>query len=453
LPPQTIGRFRVIKTLGRGAMGVVYEAHDPVIDRKIAIKLVRTDLLAGEERTDYVERFKREAQAAGRCSHPCIVSIFDFALHEGNPFLAMEYVDGLGVDKVLVHGERFAPAAAVHVILQVLDALGSAHALGIVHRDIKPANILLTDGGRVKVTDFGIARLDSSDLTHVGMVIGTPSYMSPEQCRGGAVDLRSDLFSTAAVLQEMLIGERPFSGHSFTEVSYRLLNEPAAGGAELTAAAGTALKAVLDRGLAKRPEDRFGSAAIMAAALRQAVAETAHQEEPAAAVDKTVLAARTRGSSVPCAPTGVLFDPTVLSGIERRLARHLGPIARYLVQTSTRTATNLEDLCEALARRIDRPEARRQFLAEALEVANSGVTAGAALGSGPSQSPPSAPIAPDEIERAQRALAETLGPIARILVQRALKQVRTDEELWDLLAAQIGQSNARAEFLRRRVAG
>ena len=210
-------------------MGVVYEAHDPAIDRKVAIKLVRTDLLAGQERQDYVERFRREAQAAGRCNHPAIVAIYDFALHEGDPFLAMEYVEGLGLDQALAHGEGFAPDAAVHVVLQVLDALDYAHARGIVHRDIKPANILLMAGGRVKVMDFGIARIDSSDLSLVGMVIGTPRYMSPEQCRGETVDSRSDLFSAAVMLQEMLIGQRPFPGRSFTEIAHRLLNEPPAG--------------------------------------------------------------------------------------------------------------------------------------------------------------------------------------------------------------------------------
>ncbi|MBV5275432.1 MAG: serine/threonine protein kinase [Lamprocystis purpurea] len=178
-------------------MGIVYEAHDPAIDRKVAIKLIRADLLDGEERQNYIERFQREAQAAGRCNHPGIVAIFDFALHEGNPFLAMEYVEGLGLDRVLAHGERFTPAAAVQFILQVLDALACAHALGIVHRDIKPSNVLIMSGGRIKVMDFGIARIDNSDLTHAGTAIGTPSYMSPEQCRGGAVDLRTDLFSVA----------------------------------------------------------------------------------------------------------------------------------------------------------------------------------------------------------------------------------------------------------------
>lgn len=427
-------------------MGVVYEAHDPVIDRKVAIKLVRTELLASEERQAYVDRFRREAQAAGRCSHPCIVAIFDFALHDGNPFLAMEYVDGVGVDKVLAQGERFAPAAAVHVLLQVLDALASAHALGIVHRDIKPANILLTDGGRVKVTDFGIARIDSSELTHAGMAIGTPSYMSPEQCRGGEIDPRSDLFSAAAVLQEMLIGQRPFRGGNFTEITYGVLNEPPAGGAELATVAGPSLQFAIHRALAKRPEDRFVSAGAMADALRQAVGGSAHEPASADAVDKTLVAVRARGA---VSPAGASFDQTLLSGIERRLARHVGPIARYLVQTSIRTAASLEDLCSLLAQRIDHPDERQKFLSEALNAVESSASGHSSGRLGQSQRLASSSIAAEEIDRAQRALAETLGPIAKILVQRALQQVQTGQELWDLLADHIGPTKERADFLRR----
>ena len=160
--------------------------------------------------------------------HPNIVAIYDFAVHEGNPFLAMEYVEARNLGQVLAESGRFAPAEAVAIIGQVLDALACAHAVGIVHRDVKPANILLLANGRVKMTDFGIARFDGAELTLDGAVIGTPSYMSPEQCRGEQVDARSDLFSTGVVLYELLSGERPFPGRNFAEVTWRLANEPPA---------------------------------------------------------------------------------------------------------------------------------------------------------------------------------------------------------------------------------
>lgn len=439
-------------------MGVVYEAHDEVIDRKVAIKLVRAELLEGKERQDYVERFRREAQAVGRCNHPGIVAIFDYAMHEGNPFLVMEYVDGLGLDKVLAQGERFAPSAAVHVILQVLDALACAHAVGIVHRDIKPANILLMTGGRVKVTDFGVARLDSSKLTLDGMVIGSPSYMSPEQCFGDAVDPRSDLFCAAVVLQEMLIGDRPFPGRNLTEIAFRMLRDAPVGGAALEAVAGSGVKAVLHRALAKSADDRFASASQMADALREAMGETAPPAALAAAVDQTVVAVSAR-RVVPPPSAGTAFDQALLSQIERRLAHRVGPIARYLVQTALRNAASVEELCNVLAQRIDRPDDRKLFLSEALEAVRSGTTGKSPASSIQSQSPPQAPsqsqssIPPEEVERARRALAETLGPIAKILVQRALRQARTREELWDLLAVHIDPAAARAGSLDRRDQG
>ena len=150
--------------LGRGAMGMIYLAHDPVIDRKVAIKLIRADLLGSDDRADYLARFRHEAQAAGRCAHPNIVAIYDFAVHEGNPFFAMEYVEGSNLSQVLAQSGRFPPATAIALMGQVLDALACAHGFGIVHRDVKPANVLLPGDGRVKMTDFGISRLDTSAL-------------------------------------------------------------------------------------------------------------------------------------------------------------------------------------------------------------------------------------------------------------------------------------------------
>ena len=436
-------------------MGVVFEAHDSVINRKVAVKLVRTELLEGREREDYIQRFRREAQAAGRCSHPGIVVVFDYALHEGNPFLVMEYVEGLGLDKLLAQGERFEPAAAVHLAVQLLDALGAAHAAGIVHRDIKPANILLTAGARIKVTDFGVARLDSSQLTHRGMAIGTPSYMSPEQCRGDEVDARCDLFSAAAVLMEMLIGTRPFGGKSFTEVAVRLLQEVPEGGDQVEAVGGRPLRQVLERALAKRPEQRFATAGEMAQALREAIGGSEPDETVAETIDRTVVAVRALAMARTAAP-GSSIDAKLLGTIERRLAERVGPIARYLVQTCLRSADSVEDLCNALAERIDRHEDRRRFLDEALKVArdDSGLDAASAQRASKA-TPPSLRstelhIPPDEAERARRALSRVLGPIAQILVQRALKKARSTDELWEMLAHEIGSPRDRAEFLQQR---
>ena len=160
--PAFVGRFRVDALLGRGAMGVVYKAYDPQIERPVAIKLVRADLLEGEDRDEYLRRFNNEARIAGRCLHANIVAIYDFALHEGNPFLVLEYVEGVSLSQAFKRGTQASVPEVIHIALQVLDALGYAHGFGIIHRDIKPANILLTANASLKVTDFGISRLTST---------------------------------------------------------------------------------------------------------------------------------------------------------------------------------------------------------------------------------------------------------------------------------------------------
>jgi eukaryotic-like serine/threonine-protein kinase len=202
---------------------LVYRAYDPKICRVVAIKLLRSDVLRSDDRDEYLKRFSQEARAAGSCRHPNIVVIHDFATHEEHPFLVMEYVDGVGLDQVLRRDGRLTPDDAVAVIVQVLDALDAAHSLGIVHRDVKPANILLLPNGQVKVTDFGIARLSGSDVPPDGTMLGTPAYMSPEQCRGESVDLRSDLFSAGSVLYELLSGAKPFPGDSYASIMQLLL--------------------------------------------------------------------------------------------------------------------------------------------------------------------------------------------------------------------------------------
>jgi serine/threonine protein kinase len=391
--------------LGRGAMGVIYQAHDPVIDREVAIKLIRTDLLSGEDQADYLSRFQHEARAAGRCAHPNIVAIYDFAVFEGHPFLAMEYVDGRNLTQVMAQSGRFTPAAAIAVIGQVLDALACAHGLGVVHRDVKPANILLLADGRVKVTDFGISRLDNSALTQSGSVIGTPSYMSPEQCRGEVVDARSDLFSTGVVLYELLSGERPFVGRSLTEVAYRLTNEaPPDLGAKCPELS-PLLVAAVHRALAKVPQDRFASAAEMAATLRQL---------PLTDGDRTVV--------VPRAP--IEFSADTLNTIERKLAERVGPLARHLVQSAARQAGSLEELHTLIARRME---------------GSTGATA-------PKSARPG--VDADLLQRAERELTRYVGPIARILVKRAAGNAGSAEELWHALATHIERDVDRNGFMK-----
>ena len=223
LPPR-IGRYVVENLVGIGGMGQIFKAHDPDIGRPVAIKLISTELMSSAGRAEYIKRFRREAQAAARCAHPNIVAIYDFALHEGQPFIAMEFVYGASLRQALDAAPVMAVPDAVRIMLQVLDALASAHDQGVVHQDVKPANIMLTPDMRVKVADFGICRFVNMEVTITTSSMGTPNYMSPEQCRGGPVDGRSDLFAAGATLFEMVTGERAFAGHNVAEVTHRIQN-------------------------------------------------------------------------------------------------------------------------------------------------------------------------------------------------------------------------------------
>jgi serine/threonine protein kinase len=269
--PATIGRYRILAELGRGGMGVVYRAHDPVIDREVALKTIRNvEELSAESFEELRQRFLLEARAAGRLTHPGIVSVLDAGTDEpsGISFMAMELVRGRDLETVLREGVRFTPAKAALLVADVADALAAAHDQGIVHRDVKPANILLEADGRVKVTDFGIASVADAGLTRTGEVLGSPSYMSPEQISGRPVDRRSDVFSLGAVLYELLAGRRAFPGQGLSTLTYQIVHGTPDALRELRPEIPDGYQQLVDRSLAKRPEDRLPDARSFAAELR-----------------------------------------------------------------------------------------------------------------------------------------------------------------------------------------
>ena len=284
-----LGKYEIRRELGHGAMGVVYEAYDPMIARVVALKTIRPDQLTGAHSKEILARFHREAQAAGRLTHPNIVSIYDFGEDAGVWFIAMELVQGRELKDHFEKNERFRTADTVRILSQVLGALGYSHRLGVVHRDIKPSNIFIMEDGTAKVADFGIAHLESSDLTQVGTVLGTPAYMSPEQILGLPVDGRSDLFSVGVILYQFLTGERPFTGNA-TITMRKVLEEDPLPPSRFNTQIPGAMDAVVRRALAKKPEERFASAEEFATALaaaaqseRQATGETTLVPPPAAA--------------------------------------------------------------------------------------------------------------------------------------------------------------------------
>ena len=227
---SSIGKYRIEETLGQGAMGIVYRAFDEDIARQVALKVLHPHLLEGDAGDELLLRFKQEAQAAARCMHSKIVAIFDYGIHDNSPFIVMEYVEGTDL-KSLLRGVRVLEyRQAADIAIEVLNALQYAHGQGVVHRDIKPANIMILESGHVKVADFGVARLDRSDLTQTGFMVGTPSYLAPEGLRGEQVDHRCDLYAMGVVLYEMITGKRASSGlHELAEMSEHItaaLDEP-----------------------------------------------------------------------------------------------------------------------------------------------------------------------------------------------------------------------------------
>ena len=263
-----LGRYELRRELGRGAMGVVYEAYDPMIKRVVALKTIRADRLEPAEAASIVARFRREAEAAGRLHHPNIVSIFDFGEDGGTSYIAMEFVEGRDLKARFDAGERFSTADAVALTAQVLDALQYSHEHGVIHRDIKPANVFVREDGTVKVADFGIAHLESSSLTQAGTVMGTPSSMSPEQVLGLPVDARTDVFSTGVVLYQFVTGERPFGGAQSTTTMQKVLKEDPLPPSTLNVQLPDLMDEILRKALAKKPEERYASAAEFAKALR-----------------------------------------------------------------------------------------------------------------------------------------------------------------------------------------
>ena len=281
---EKLGKYEVRGMLGRGAMGVVYEGYDPLIKRGVALKVIRSDQLQGDAADGVLARFRREAEAAGRLNHPNIVAIYDFAEDAGTWYIAMELVKGRELKQAFEGAERFRLPDVVRIMEQILAALDYSHRQGVVHRDIKPANIFLLADGTAKVADFGIAHLESSNLTQVGTTIGTPSYMSPEQIMGLPVDGRSDIFSAGVILYQFLTGERPFAGSSNTTMQKVLKQDPLPP-SELNLQLSPAMDAVVRKALAKKADERFQTAHEFADALRAAAAPLATADPEA-----TVLA-------------------------------------------------------------------------------------------------------------------------------------------------------------------
>ncbi|SAL80465.1 serine/threonine protein kinase [Caballeronia arvi] len=440
-----LGKYRIESMLGAGAMGIVYRAFDPHIERHVALKTVRHELFESGERESLKARLRNEAQAAGRLAHPNIVGVYDYGETADTAYIAMELVSGQGLKQRLDAGGPLELATALEWFAQLLAALGFAHEHGVVHRDIKPANLLVSAQGRLKVADFGVAHVESSTLTLAGAMIGTPSYMSPEQFTGESVDGRSDLFSAAIVLYQMLTGCRPFAGASQADVMRQIMHETPRAPSACNPALPAALDDVLMRALSRRRDARFQTANALWRALDDATKGTS----TAADDDCTILEAQAvtlasgtgswRGDSL---PSLTMWPSAMLAPVETQLAAQIGPVARLLVRRAAARiadAPDLPALVALLAPHVPSDKGRAQFIAAFAD----GSKAGTSQGSSPSSS-----LDVDEVRAAALRLAVYLGPIAQIIAKREASRAASLRALHERLAAAISSEADRACFER-----
>lgn len=394
--PARFGRYEVESVLGKGAMGVVYLSRDPVIGRLVALKTLAVPD-DSEEAEEFQQRFLREAQAAGILAHPGIVTVHDAGVDEatGLSYIAMEYIEGKSLKDLLREGHPFTFSEVARIGATIASALDYAHSKGVVHRDVKPANILLTTQGLPKITDFGVARLETSNLTATGQFIGTPNYMSPEQITGDSITGRSDLFSLGVVLFELLTGTRPFGGASLTEITYKIVNSPPPIPSQLRPGLPPAFNPIILKLLEKDPTRRYAAGAEVGRALEalgRVLAGSQPAVRPAASPAVSAVAAVESGDG----EMSIASPATATSATVRQAESPPGKLTIWRLPIATRwSAILLAVVCMPpivvvswLALRIDRgpyggvePEelARRRRLAVSVQQAGRALEAGDAL--------------------------------------------------------------------------
>lgn len=453
--PTRLGKYTIDGVLGSGAMGVVYLATDPMIQRRVALKTIQRSLVGDGDvsGSSIAARFRNEAQAAGRLTHPGIVAIYEYGEDGDTAFIAMEYVEGQDLSKILSVNPIMSEPMLLQVMDQLLAALHYAHERGVWHRDIKPANLILTQSGQLKVTDFGIARIRDAALTQVTSTIGTHGYMAPEQYRGGDIDHRVDIFAAGVLLYRLLSGVAPFGGAP-EAIMYKVLHiTPTVPSVTGDIKRTLQLDSVVVKALAKDAKDRFPTAGAFREALRLHASKTAQGNPVIDAVlngDETVvdpLAAQLlrRTAMQPAAaptPTGASnWDADMLTTLERALASFVGPLAKMLVKQAASRSVDYDTLVGAVAQHLQTDDERARFMAKLHKPGTSG-TGGSQLGtsrtgmlrgtgpgaSGATTSPTGSTslsgtalraLTPEFIAHATHVLARHMGPLAKVVVKKA----------------------------------
>lgn len=470
--PQQLGAYPIEAVIGQGSMGVVYRGFDPQIQRAVAIKTIRRELLeASDQGATAAARFKVEAQAAGRLNHPGIVSIYHLGEDDECAFIVMEYVEGHSLRDYVSRSVRFGEGHIVTLMAQLLDALDFAHERGVFHRDIKPANLIITRDGRLKVTDFGIARIESTVLTRVNSVIGSPGYMAPEQYTGDVIDRRVDVFASGVLLYQLLTGTLPFTGND-EAVMFKIIYGEHLPLAQVDGAqAFHHFDPIIEKALAKQSKDRYATARDFKQAILEAASASASDRleadillpytSAAPAAGRTPAPGTTRMTGetpsrtpTPLPPTG--WDERMLATLERDLAHFVGPMAKVLVRRAARNATDIGQLRKIVAQNIPSAADQRTFLGKAEQGPPASRTLlGLRRGEGGTQPDRTSgatratvaqpldgqPITAASLEHSARVLTRHVGPIARLMVKKAATDAQTRQQMFDRIAAQLPEKD------------
>jgi eukaryotic-like serine/threonine-protein kinase len=433
---ETIGDYQIVGVLGQGGMGTVYRVRNLLSLREEAMKVV----LPGGDEGQADERFLREIRVQASLRHPNIAELRT-AFHSGDQVLMiLELIEGWSVNAKLKEGP-IPLDVAFRIIDDILSALAYAHKHGVIHRDIKPANIMVTSSGITKLTDFGIARSAVEErITQTRMAVGSLPYMSPEQIRSEQVDERSDLYSLGVTLYEMLTGRLPVEGTSAYSVMHAHVTATPPSPAELVPGLARDISRVVMKALAKSPEARFHSAEAFQSAWRDALF----------GADLTPTATVVRAPKHRSGTSGRKnIDEAELARVETQLASSIGPIAKKLVARAAAKHSEMAPLCAELAEQIPAPADRAAFL-RAFGIGSGTRPVVASSPSAPKDvSAEPVPLTESALENARAALAEYLGPMARVIVKQTAKRVRSVEELRDALAGEIPDERSQQEFLRR----
>jgi len=483
--PERLGKYPITGVIGRGAMGIVFKGFDPVIKRPVAIKTIRKELLedddpssinasgaSGHYASDTMSsRFQREAQAAGALNHPGIVSVYEYGEDAHYAFIAMEFVEGNNLRDYITNGTNFDEQDTVSIMAQLLDALQYAHTATVWHRDIKPANIIVMSNGRIKLTDFGIARLENADRTRTNVIMGTPGYIAPELYLGGQVDHRLDIFAAGVLFYQLLARKSPFRGGPEAIMHDVCYHDPEPASKADAMHRWPQYDAIVARAIAKSPAERFQSASEFRSAILDAYAQPVANTISEA----TIVTHRSRsvfGEGVPSGGSGAPSLPktfsvssssappptgwsgVVLSGVEIEIAKYVGPVAKVLVRRAAKEHKDLESLVGALMPAIDDPKERSAFAKAVLGKPMTTPMRGAPKAEGTMHTAstfgtrPGDALSPAELERATKLLIGYIGPIGKVVAKRAASEGVSRRDFFAKVADALDNDATRERFMR-----